>query len=678
MKKWTVAELDKNMAKQLTAAYGLSTFTAMLLTIRRITAREEIERFFSQEITLDDPLLIKDMDKAVERIKYAVRSYEKICVYGDYDCDGVTSTAILYSYLESVFANVMYYIPDRNAEGYGMNKGAVEKLHADGVRLIITVDNGISAIDEINYANSLGMEVVVTDHHKPLDILPKAVAVVNPHRTDETYSFIDYSGAGLALKLITALEGDSFSIMENYSDLAALGTVADIVPLCGENRDIVKAGIFNLENTERLGLAALIEKAGVSAVNSGSIGFRLAPRINAAGRLGSPYDALSLFLTEDDELAEKNSELLNTLNAERQSIESEISKSIIEKLKENPCLTYNRVLVISSPGWNAGVIGIVSSRITERFGKPSIVISEDGEVCKASGRSVSGFSLVDAVFACSGHLEKYGGHPMAVGFSIRKENIEAFTKAINDYANQQEYMPLASLKLDCNLNPDTIVIDMVHQLKVFEPFGCGNPKPVFGLKGMRLDRITPVGGGKHLKLSVSRNQSRFSLMRFSLTAEEFPYQEGDLLDFAVNLDSNIYQGRESLSFNVKDIRLSDFNTDQAMYELQDYDLYKSGVITKHIADKYPTRQEFASVYLYLKKNPKELYAIDSLCYRLRPAGIGVFKLLFILDIMKELYLIDYSRDADSLYIHIREVSGKVDLKASRIYRKLEEDIKNAR
>lgn len=689
MRKWTVSELDKNMVRKISSQYGLPVFTSMLLTIRGITEKEDIERFFGYNNTLDDPFLIKDMKKAVDRIKKAVVSYQKICVYGDYDCDGITSTAILFSYLESVAANVMYYIPDRNAEGYGMNMGAVDKLKSENVKLIITVDNGISAIDEINYANSLGMEVVVTDHHKPLDILPKAVAVVNPHRADETYDFKDYCGAGLALKLIIALEGNEFSIMENYSDLAALGTVADIVPLKKENRDIVKAGIINIENTERTGLNELIQKAGVSSINTGVMGFKLGPRINAAGRLGSPYDALELFLTEDDETANRKAELLDRLNAERQSIETNILERIDKMLTENPDLACNRVIVVSSEGWNAGVIGIVSSRVTEKYGKPSILISEDGEVCKASGRSISGFSIVDAIFACSKYLEKYGGHPMAVGFSIKKENIPKFVNAINDYANQLEHMPLAAVKLDASLNPESIVIDMVNQLERFEPFGCGNPKPLFGITKAKLDKITPLKDGKHLKLSVSRGQSRLSLMLFFTTQEEFHYKEGAILDFAVNLEKNVYRGQESLSFIIKDIRFNKdiFDTEKAMYELQDYELYKKGIFRKEVHSKYPTRNDFKAVYIYLMKNVKPQYSIDTLCYDVGIFGsrlpepvqpVGVFKLMIILDIMKELYLIDYKRNADTLFINIRNVNGKVDLRASRIYRKLEEDIRNAR
>lgn len=677
MKKWTVSELDKNKVRELSTKYGLPVFTSMLLTIRGICEPDEIEKFLSSGNELSDPFEIKDMDKAAERIKQAVVGYEKICVYGDYDCDGVTSTAILYSYLESVCADVIYYIPMRESEGYGMNKGAVEKLHKEGVKLIVTVDNGISAIDEISYANSLGIDVVVTDHHKPQDILPNAVAVVDPHRNDDTSSFHDYSGAGLALKLITALEGENFTALENYSDLAALGTVADLVPVNGENRDIIKAGMINIENTERIGISALIEKADVGKISSGTIGFRLAPRINAAGRLGSPYDALTLFLTEDDEAAEEKADLLSNLNSQRQSIETKIYEQIEEKLRENPSLTNDRIIVVSSEGWHAGVIGIVSSKVTEKYGKPSIIISEDDNICKASGRSISGFSLVDAVFACSKYLDKFGGHPMAVGFSLKRENIDDFRKAINDYANKFERMPLAALKLDCNLNPDTITTDMVHQLQMFEPFGYGNPKPVFGLNNMLLEKIIPVGSAKHLKLAITRGRARLNIMKFSTTLEQFPYSEGDTLDFAVGLDINLYQGKEYLSFSVKDIKLSGFDTEKAMYEIQDYEMYNNGIIPNNLADKIPTRDEFAVVYRYLRRNLKQIYSLDALCMKLMCPSIGIFKLLNILDIMNELYLISYRREADMIYINPCEVNGKVDLNASKILRKLKEDIKNA-
>ncbi len=688
MRKWIIPELDKNMVRNLTSAYDLPVFTSMLLTIRGITKKEDIERFFSYENKLDDPMLIKDMEKAVKIIKKAVMSYQKICIYGDYDCDGVTATAILYSYLKSVFANVVYYIPDRNAEGYGMNKPAVDKLKKNNVKLIITVDNGISSIDEINYANSLGIEVVITDHHKPLDIMPNAAAIINPHRLDETYEFKDYCGAGLVLKLITALEGNELFIMENYADLAAIGTVADIVPLEKENRDIVKAGLINLENSERAGIIELIEQSSVSEINAASIGFKIGPRINASGRLGSPYDAVKLLLTEDPDVAERQARKLCDLNSRRQDIEGEIIKKVTETLENDPQLSNDRVLVISGENWNPGVIGIVSSRITEKYGKPSILISENDNICKASGRSISGFSLVDAVFACSALLEKYGGHPMAVGFSIKKENIKEFSKAINDYANNLEYMPLAPIKLDTTLNPEVITLDMLDQLKKFEPFGCGNPKPLFGITKATLDKITPVGGGKHIKLSLSRGKARLNMMQFFTTVEEFPYNEGTLLDIACNLEKNNYQGRDNISFVIKDIELSSqiFDKEKAMYEIQDYELYKNGIMKKHLKTELPSRDDFKAVYVYLKRNQRPQYSIDALSYDLecfcgkleeKIKPIGIFKLLIILDIFKEARLINYKRTADILYIGLREVVGKADMRASGILRKLKEDIKNA-
>ena len=674
MKQWIISGADKEKVNMLVEKYGLPTLTAVLLSIRGITEQEDIEQFFSQETELSEPFLLKDMDKAVERIKKAVTAGEKICVYGDYDCDGITATSILYLYLESVFANVMYYIPDRNAEGYGMNMGAVKKLKEEGVQLIVTVDNGISAINEIDYANSLGIDVVVTDHHKTQDILPKAVAVVNPHRTDDTSPYEDFCGAGLALKLAMAMEGEQFSIMENYGEIAAIGTVADLVPLTGENRTIVKAGLQNIANTERVGLSSLIQVSGIDTVNAGNIGFRIAPRINAAGRLGTTSDALGIFMTEDSEEALSKAKILNELNAERQSIELDIFNEICDYIKKNPEYSYDRVIVVSSEKWNAGVIGIVSSGVTELFGKPSIIISESGEICKGSGRSVSGFSIVDAVFACSEYLEKYGGHPMAMGFSIKKENIEPFRKAINDYANKIDKMPLSAVKIDCKLNPEKIFPEMVHEIQEFEPFGYGNSKPVFALCEMRLDKIIPLKEGKHLKLAVSRNNARLNMMKFSTTVDEFPYSEGDILDFAVCLETNIYQGRENISFSVRDIKLSGVANERIMYSLQEYDKYKSGILSDKIIKILPTRENFAAVYKYIASTKKRYYFIDSMLYKIHNVEINAFKLLMILEILSERGLIEYEREFDRLKIAVVDIKVKVNLQASPIYIKLKEDI----
>lgn len=678
MKKWAFSEFDKSKIKEFSAKYQLPVFTAILLYIRGFTEQDKIDAFFDMECSLPDPYSIKDMDKAVTRITKAVNTYEKICVYGDYDCDGVTATALLYSYFESIGANVIYYIPDRNSEGYGINKKAIDFLKNSEVSLIVTVDNGISAIDEVFYAQSLGIDVVVTDHHKPQDILPAAVAVVDPHRLDDTSAFRDYCGAGIALLLATALEGDSFSVLENYSDLAALGTVADLVPLSGYNRSIVKAGIIHLNNTERPGITELNEIAQIDKVNAGNIGFKLGPRINAAGRLDSPYDALSLLLSESPEESRGLAEHLNELNSKRQSIENRIYEDIMEMLKNEPSLTYDRVLVVSSDQWNAGVVGIVASKVTEKLGKPCIIICEDDEICKASGRSVSGFSIVDAIFACSDLLVKFGGHPMAAGLSLKREKIRDFRKAINAYADKLEYMPLPLLKIDCSLRPGAITVDMVKQLQPFEPFGYGNPRPTFALKGMKLEQIVPLSGGKHIKLLVTRDNARLGLVMFSVKPDEFPYPVGSLLDFALSLDLNVYRQIESVSFNVKDIRPADFDTEKVMLEMQLYEQYQKGIIRKDIKDKYPTRDDFAAVYRYFKGTQRSNYTIVSVLSSMGNTNVGAFRLLMILDIMNELKLINYSRDNEELSVGLANNSVKVDLNNSAIYGKLKEDVQYVR
>ena len=678
MKKWVFSELDKNKIREFAAKTGLPSFTAMLLYLRGFTEPSRIEKYFETTCALPDPFSIKDMDKAVERINEAIRGFEPMCIFGDYDCDGVTATALLYSYLQSVGANVSYYIPDRNAEGYGMNKKAVDRLKEDGVTLIVTVDNGISAVDEISYASRLGIDTVVTDHHKPPEMLPKAVAVVDLHRLDDRSDFKDYCGAGIALLLAIALEGDDINVIENYADLAAIGTVADLVPLSGYNRSIVKAGMHQLDNTERPGITELSEIAQIEKMNAGNIGFKLAPRINAAGRLGSPYDALALLLSEDPEDAKGLASALNNLNSRRQAIENDIYEDILELLKNEPQLTYDRVLVVSSEKWNAGVVGIVASRIVEKFGKPCIIICEDDEICKASGRSISGFSIVDAIFACSELLVKFGGHPMAAGLSIKRERIDDFRRAINAYADRLEYMPLPTIKIDCTLKPEGISVEMVRQLQTFEPFGYGNPRPVFALKGMKLEQIVPLSGGRHIKLVVSKEKARLALVKFSTTPSEFPYSEGAVLDFAVSLDLNVYMQKESVSFNIKDIRPADFDSENAMLEIQLYEQYLKGIKRRDIADKYPSRDDFAAVYRYLKAVPREQYTVASVLSSIGSEKLGAFKLLMILDIMSELKLIDYSRDNEELKAGLRNNSVKVDLNASSIYGKLKEDMRYVR
>ena len=396
MKLWTVAHLDKKEATEIQSKYELPAIIAMLLQIRNIKTKEEIEDFLFNDSQIASPFEIKDMDKAVERIKIALDRCELICVYGDYDADGVTSTALLYSYLETIGANAMYYIPSRENEGYGMNKSAVDLLKGKDVKLIITVDNGIAAVEEIAYAKQLGIDTVVTDHHMPTGELPDAYAVVDLHREDCPSKFKNLSGVGVAFKLVMALEGEECDVdflLANYSDLLSIGTIGDIVELKSENRVFVKRGLQSINNSDRVGINALINNAGLAnkELTAGNVSFTIVPRINAVGRLGLSQKSVSLLLTEEAEEAEDISAELCEDNFERQQIEKEILEKIDLRIKEMPSLVTDRIIVIDGENWHQGVIGIVASRIKETYGKPTIIISKCDGVAKASGRSVEGF-----------------------------------------------------------------------------------------------------------------------------------------------------------------------------------------------------------------------------------------------------------------------------------------------
>lgn len=681
MKEWIISENNKTKAKELASLCNIPTFLAMLLCAREIDTPEKIERFLSEDAELSDPLLIKDMDIACERIKKAVMSYEKICVYGDYDCDGVTATAILFSYFESVCANVMYYIPTREDDGYGLNKNAIDKLKSNGVSLIVTVDNGIAAIDEVDYANSLGMDVVITDHHKPLNILPKAIAIVDPHRADCNSPYKMYCGAGIALKVVAALEGgDFFTALENYSDLAALGTIADLVPVDGENRIIIKYGLKSLLVSDRVGLSSLFEKASINLdkLSAGTVAFSIAPRINASGRMSTAESALRLLLTEDSDEAEQLADKICEENNQRKNIETKIIEDIEKIISEHPEYLLDRVVVVDGDNWHYGVIGIASARMTERIGKPVIIISTENGESRGSGRSIKGFSLCDAIFECGDLLTKYGGHPMAVGFSLAKENIPELRKRINEYAKGcDEAIP--SVNIECKLKPEAISISVAKQIALLEPFGFGNAKPVFALCNMSLDKITEIGGGKHLKLSMSRGQTRINVMNFSTTRDEFYYKEGDIIDIAVTLEENVYMGRESVSIITREIKLSANDNKALLTEQRKYEAFLRGetLDKKFLASNIPTREEFAVVYRYIRASKNDSYLPELLIHRLE-INISLFKLLLILDIMKELYLTTMTCDGGIYYITINNVSGKVDINASKLLRRIKECADNGR
>lgn len=682
MKVWSVAKVNKERAIAMANKLEIPPLLAMMLDIRGITKEEDVINFLQENKDFSDPFLMKDMDKAVERITTAVENGEKICVYGDYDADGVTSTSLLYSYLrDSLGADVMFYIPTRTGEGYGMNKGAVDKIHSLGVTLIITVDNGISAREEIDYANSLGIDTVITDHHMPSGAIPKAVAVVNAHQQDDKSPFKDFSGVGVAFKLVMAIEGeyaDVDSLLENFSDIATLGTIGDIVPLVGENRTLVKNGLRHIQNSDRIGINAMKQESGIAEkeINSSNVAFTLVPRINAGGRLGSSEKSVNLLLTEDEDEAVTIADKLGMDNRERQSIEKEILASIDEEVRRTPNIVNDKILVFAGKGWHQGVVGIVASRIKDIYDKPTIIIGiDDDGVARGSGRSVEGFSLCDAVFACSEHLTHYGGHPMAVGISLEKEKINDFRKAINAYCKDIK-MPYNILHIDCKLNPNQLDLSILDSLSYIEPCGASNPSPIFGLYNMTVIATKEMGNGKHMRITLSRGQGQVPVyaVYFNHNFQSCSYRNGDIVDVAVSLDRNIYNGQENLSVIIKDIKYSQSNNEELIDSERIFDKFaKRYRLTKNeVMSILPTRNDFAYVYRFLKQNKGFIYGeyalVNALNYK-----ISMGKLIVILYSMKELGLINWQQGLYQSIIEMKE-SGKVNLEDSVFIKKLKEGI----
>ena len=682
MKVWSVAKVNKERAIAMASKLEIPPLLAMMLDIRGITKEEDVINFLQENKDFSDPFLMKDMDKAVERITTAVENGEKICIYGDYDADGVTSTSLLYSYLrDSLGADVMFYIPTRTGEGYGMNKSAVDKIHSQGITLIITVDNGISAREEIDYANTLGIDTVITDHHMPSGAIPKAVAVVNAHQKDDKSPFKDFSGVGVAFKLVMAIEGeyaDVDSLLENFSDIATLGTIGDIVPLVGENRTLVKNGLRHIQNSDRIGINAMKQESGIAEkeINSSNVAFTLVPRINAGGRLGSSEKSVNLLLTEDEDEAVTIADKLGMDNRERQSIEKEILASIDEEVRRTPNIVNDKILVFAGKGWHQGVVGIVASRIKDIYDKPTIIIGiDDDGVARGSGRSVEGFSLCDAVFACSEHLTHYGGHPMAVGISLEKEKINDFRKAINAYCKDIK-MPYNILHIDCKLNPNQLDLSILDCLSYIEPCGASNPSPIFGLYNMTVIATKEMGNGKHMRITLSRGQGQVPIyaVYFNHNFQSCSYRNGDIVDVAVSLDRNIYNGQENLSVIIKDIKYSQSNNEELIDSERIFDKFaKRYKLTKNeVMSILPTRNDFAYVYRFLKQNKGFIYGeyalVNALNYK-----ISMGKLIVILYSMKELGLINWQQGLYQSIIEMKE-SGKVNLEDSVFIKKLKEGI----
>ena len=672
LRKWEVRPLNKERAAAFAQTYGVPFFLAMLMNIRGLDDAAHLQEFLGEGEPLSDPFLLKDMDKAAARITRAVDNMEKIAVYGDYDADGVTSTAMLYSYLETRGADVIFYIPQREGEGYGMNIGAVEYLKEQGVSLIVTVDNGISSVQEVARANELGIDVVVTDHHRPQEILPDAVAVVDAYRPDDTSPYKHFSGVGIAFKLLMALEdgaGDVEDLLEAYSDLAAIGTIGDIVPLTGENRTLIRAGLERLSQSDRPGVQALLENAGIAgkALTSTNVAFTLVPRINATGRMGAPERAVRLLISGYEGEAEVLSEEICADNEERRRVEAEIAEAAFADIEAKGYMK-DRVVVVDGENWHHGVIGIVASRVTERCGKPCMIISRGETEAKGSGRSIEGFSLFEAICACGDLLIKFGGHPMAAGITLKPENIEAFRKRINQYAAEHfPQMPTQTVTLDCKLNPAALSVSMAQSLTQLEPFGNGNPQPVFGLFNMELSNVTPVGGGGHLRLTLEKNGAVITAMRFNTKPEELPYHIGDKIDLAVQLEAREFRGQPSLTVIVRDMKFAAFNTEKNIASLASFEKWQRGEVLS-AEDKnrlYPDRACLAAIYRALRTvNGKETDQVRFVSQFGKDMTLGLFKTALL--VFEERGLVHSEIADDTFTATLIETSGKTDITRSPV------------
>lgn len=559
-KKWEYYEQNLEDVKQIAKKHNISELLARILINRNITDDKQIEVFLNpKRNNFHNPFLLNDMNKTVERIIKAIETHEKTIIYGDYDVDGITSITVLKQFLQERGLEVDYYIPNRLEEGYGLNKEAIEEIASNGYTLIITVDCGISGIEEIKLANTLGIETIVTDHHEPLDVLPNAYSIIDAKRKDNTYPFKGLAGVGVVFKVIQALsikmELDEKEYLK-YLDIVCIGTISDIVPLVDENRVIAKLGLMLVKQTKNIGLKRLIQETGYKNMNSATVSFGIAPRINACGRMGKQEEALRLFLTDDVDEASAITNDLNEYNLQRQEKEKIIFEQALEKIYKTDLKNLNSI-VLAGENWHHGVIGIVASRITEKFYKPTILISIEGQEGKGSGRSIPGFDLHEALAKSSEYLKKYGGHEMAVGLSMDKDKFSDFKKHFEEIAkNSSVNKIIPIINIDCEITKKNLNKETIEQIKLLEPFGEQNKPPLVIYKNLKITSIRALSDGKHLKLLLKDGNDSINAIGFNLGELSNEYLIGDRVDVVGTLELNSYNGQEQVQINLKDIMKS--------------------------------------------------------------------------------------------------------------------------
>ncbi len=670
---WKTAQPEVEAVNALVKS-GYTPLTAMVLSARGIKDGKAAQCYLDCNARLPDPFLMKDMDLAAGRVGLAMAQGEKIAVFGDYDVDGITATCLLTDFLRSYGADVVSYIPGRLEEGYGLNPIAIHQLHQEGVKLIITVDCGITALEEAQLCKKLGIDLVITDHHECKETLPEAVAVVDPHRPDGGYPHRNLSGVGVAFKLAAALSGSQEEVLRAYADMVCLGTVADVMLLQGENRVFVSRGLESLRNTRRPGIAALMKESGCTpeGVCASSIGFMLAPRINAAGRMGQIDLAIELFLTSDPDRAAILAKALCDLNRQRQAVESEIYDQAVSMLPEG---SIPEAIVLAEETWHQGVVGIVASRIAEEYCCPTFLICLDGDHGKASSRSFGGFNLFSSLTALAPLLESYGGHELAAGFTISRQQIPAFRSQICDLASAyyQDDTPRTVLDIDCAIGPEMLTISGIESLSVLEPCGNGCPKPVLMMKKLTVERINLVGGGRHMRLRLRSGRYGINAIYFSATPDTASIQPGDLVDVAFSPQINEFRGERSVQMNVLDIRPccnAEASADVSGYNA----LLQDRITTQAAAALLPDRQTLGLVWRYLAAVSGPIRETPMcLCRKIvrwsdTPLSLGV--LLTCLDIFSDVGLLQATREHKYLTIQLTPGSEKADLNRSQTMQRL--------
>jgi len=687
-KKWKIKYTGNFCEPELREVYeklNISPVTAVLLKNRGFDTSEKAKRFIEKDNFLFyDPFKMKDMEKAVDRIEKALKNNEKIIIYGDYDVDGVTSVSTLYLYLKKHGADIGYYIPSRIGEGYGLNQSAVKAFSDQGISLIITVDTGITAFDETEYAKSFGIDMIVTDHHECHSELPGAAAVVNPKRPDCEYPFKELAGVGVVFKVICAIEQKLFKgedesfydvlhrICIEYADLVAIGTVADVMPIIEENRLIVSLGLKIIDKNPRPGLEALLECSSANTdgrpaktvkrrkVTSSLIGYVIAPRINAAGRISNASDAVELFLNESQQSVKEIAKNLCEINRQRQAEENRIIEQAYEKIEKEHDFKKDSVIILAEDSWHHGVIGIVSSRITEHYNLPSILISFDGDTGKGSGRSIKGLNLVDALRDSSDLLVKFGGHELAAGLSISKEKLPEFRRRINEYAASHLTKDdmITALNIDCELQAKDLTIRQVNEMYLLEPYGINNQTPEFILRNAVICDAVPIGANRHTKYIVKKDGITLTAVYFGAELADLDFYPGDEVDIVFNLDINDYQNMQIVQLIVRDMNYSEKQLSEMEKNRSAYTEIKDGRRFKNNANIVPTREDFAAVYLYLKNEIRlgnDVKSLHSIECRMKEKGISYTKLRFIIDIFNETNIIGAEKLTDD------EIDGKTDM-----------------